>query len=55
MFGHRMIFHGRQVCHARKPRCEECALAKLCPEGRREATTKRHECTRLTARETGTQ
>ncbi len=31
MFGHRMIFHGRQVCHARKPLCEACALAKLCP------------------------
>lgn len=31
MFGHRMIFHGRQVCHARKPMCEQCSLAALCP------------------------
>jgi endonuclease-3 len=31
-FGHRMIFHGRQVCRARRPRCEECVLAKLCPK-----------------------
>ncbi|HEY7427836.1 MAG TPA: endonuclease III [Gemmataceae bacterium] len=31
MFGHRMIFHGRQVCHARKPQCDQCALAKVCP------------------------
>jgi endonuclease-3 len=31
MFGHRMIFHGRQVCHARKPLCEQCTLAALCP------------------------
>jgi len=31
MFGHRMIFHGRQVCHARKPKCEECELKKICP------------------------
>jgi endonuclease-3 len=31
MFNHRMITHGRQVCHARKPDCENCALAKLCP------------------------
>jgi endonuclease-3 len=31
MFGHRMIFHGRQMCHARKPQCEECPLAALCP------------------------
>ncbi|MHB1424737.1 MAG: endonuclease III [Gemmataceae bacterium] len=31
LFGHRMIFHGRQVCHARKPLCQECQLADLCP------------------------
>lgn len=30
-FSHRLIFHGRQVCHARKPACAGCALAKLCP------------------------
>jgi endonuclease-3 len=42
MFGHRMIFHGRQVCHARKPLCEQCALAKFCPRvglEKEEATT----------------
>ena len=32
MFSHRMIFHGRQVCYARNPQCETCALAKLCPK-----------------------
>jgi len=32
MFSHRLIFHGRQVCQARGPRCEECALARLCPK-----------------------
>ncbi len=31
MFAHQMIFHGRQVCRARKPRCGECPLAGLCP------------------------
>ena len=31
MFSHRMIHHGRRVCHARKPLCEGCAVAKLCP------------------------
>ncbi len=31
MFGHRMIFHGRQVCHARKPLCEQCQLSAFCP------------------------
>ena len=30
-FGHRMISHGRQVCHARKPLCEGCGLLALCP------------------------
>jgi endonuclease-3 len=31
-FTHRMIYHGRRVCHARKPLCEGCTLAsKLCP------------------------
>jgi endonuclease-3 len=32
MFNHRMIAHGRQVCFARKPNCEHCALAKICPK-----------------------
>jgi endonuclease-3 len=32
MFSHRMIFHGRQVCHARKPNCSGCILDKLCPK-----------------------
>lgn len=30
-FTHRLIHHGRRVCHARKPRCGECPLASLCP------------------------
>lgn len=28
---HRLIWHGRRICHARKPACGACALAKLCP------------------------
>jgi endonuclease-3 len=31
-FSHRLILHGRAVCHARNPRCESCALARLCPK-----------------------
>jgi endonuclease III len=31
-FGLRLIYHGRQVCHARTPLCDECTLAKLCPK-----------------------
>ena len=29
--GHRLILHGRRVCHARKPACDGCPLARLCP------------------------
>ncbi|PWT84141.1 MAG: endonuclease III [Proteobacteria bacterium] len=32
MFSHRMIFHGRQVCHSRKPNCAGCTLASFCPK-----------------------
>ena len=28
---HWLIFHGRQVCHARKPECQRCTLSSLCP------------------------
>jgi endonuclease-3 len=30
-FSHRVIWHGRKVCEARKPRCSECSLAPCCP------------------------
>lgn len=30
-FGHALIWHGRRVCVARKPRCGECRLARDCP------------------------
>lgn len=28
---HRLIFHGRRVCHSRRPACGACVLADLCP------------------------
>jgi endonuclease-3 len=31
MLSHRLIFHGRRVCHARKPACGACGVAMLCP------------------------
>ena len=31
LLSHRVIWHGRRVCHARKPACGACALAPLCP------------------------
>src|SRR5438128_6987703 len=30
-FSHRLIYHGRQICIARKPKCAECDLNELCP------------------------
>lgn len=34
MFSHRVIFHGRQVCHARTPECDACVLRDMCPVAR---------------------
>ena len=31
IFAHRVIWHGRRVCHAKKPDCDHCTLAPLCP------------------------
>jgi endonuclease III len=31
LFGHRMIAHGRTICHARRPDCDHCGLRRLCP------------------------
>ncbi len=31
-FSHRMIHHGRQVCGARKPKCDVCSMKKFCPQ-----------------------
>ncbi len=30
LFSHQLIWHGRRVCQARKPRCMECHLERLC-------------------------
>jgi endonuclease III len=31
MLSHRLIWHGRRVCHSRRPACGACAVAALCP------------------------
>jgi endonuclease-3 len=31
MLSHRVIFHGRRICHAKKPACGACPVAALCP------------------------
>ena len=34
MLSHLLIWHGRRVCIARRPRCEACAVSHLCPSSR---------------------
>ena len=57
-FSHRLILHGRKVCYARKPRCEKCQLAALCPKvGVKGLAAKRkkrihHKGTKITQRAT---
>ena len=31
MLSHHVIWHGRRCCHAKKPACGACPLARLCP------------------------
>ena len=33
LWSHLLIYHGRQICQARKPKCRLCALLKHCPAG----------------------
>jgi endonuclease-3 len=33
-FPHLLIWHGRRVCQARTPRCEDCVVSDLCPSSR---------------------
>lgn len=34
-WGHLMVTHGREICIARRPQCENCAVQALCPHGKR--------------------
>ena len=34
VYSHLMIWHGRAICIARRPACEDCFLAKLCPSAK---------------------
>lgn len=40
-FSHRLILHGRRVCHARKPQCQACILNDLCPSAELHASSAR--------------
>ena len=35
LWSHLLIFHGRQICQARKPKCEICPLLEYCPAGKK--------------------
>lgn len=35
LVSHWLIFHGRQICHARKPACLRCVVCDLCPSAKR--------------------
>ena len=41
-FPHLLIWHGRRVCIARRPLCEECVLNDLCPSSRVDAAPSLH-------------
>jgi endonuclease-3 len=41
-FSHRLIIHGRRVCHARKPACGRCVVSDLCPSKVVAGTADRH-------------
>jgi endonuclease-3 len=47
-FSHRLIHHGRRVCDARKPACDQCNMSRLCPSAFAEPKTKaeRHSAAR---------
>jgi endonuclease-3 len=36
LFSHQLIWHGRRVCHARKPSCDTCSMVPHCPGAFRE-------------------
>jgi len=42
-FSHRVIWHGRLVCKAQRPRCEVCSLAPHCPAGKMELARRARE------------
>jgi endonuclease-3 len=39
LFPHLLIWHGRRVCDARRPACEDCVIADLCPASRVDVAT----------------
>jgi endonuclease-3 len=46
-FSHQIIWHGRRVCHARKPKCIECNLEKICYSKDKTIWTEPHSNSRI--------
>jgi len=40
-FSHLLIYHGRAICTARKPKCEQCPILSLCPTGKEIVSAKK--------------
>ncbi|MDU0478586.1 endonuclease III [Staphylococcus chromogenes] len=47
MFSHRLIFHGRRVCHSRRAACGACSIAGLCPSAGKEGPLEPLEAAKL--------
>jgi len=43
LLSHLLIWHGRRVCIARRPKCEICVVNELCPSAREPRTVKREQ------------
>jgi len=41
LFSHLLIYHGRSICTARKPKCEQCPILSLCPTGKEIVSAKK--------------
>jgi endonuclease-3 len=35
LWSHLLIHHGRQICQARKPKCDKCPILEACPAGKK--------------------
>lgn len=42
ILSHLLVYHGRKVCHARKPLCEMCKFSRVCPSSSLRSQEKRH-------------
>ena len=53
VLSHRMIWHGRRICYARKPACYKCPIASLCPSYGLGPTTEPSQSTKAAETKSG--